>query len=146
MVSTRRRLVLLCGAIPLLAVTILTVTRPAALARLDNALYDFMVRSAPVRPPGGQVVIVDIDEESLATIGQWPWRRDVIGRLVDRLRASGAAVVALDIIFPEPDRFSSPGGVDPDGALAGALSRGRVVLGYAMTFDGPSRGTCVLHP
>ena len=146
MVSTRRRLVLLCGAIPILAVAVFTATRPAALARLDNALYDFMVRSAPVRPPGGQVVIVDIDEESLATIGQWPWRRDVVGRLVDRLRALGAAVVALDIIFPEPDRFASADGVDPDGELAVALGRGRVVLGYAMKFDGPNRGTCVLHP
>ena len=145
-VSTRRRLVLLCGAIPILAVAVLTATRPATLARLDNALYDLMVRSAPVRPPSGQVVIVDIDEDSLATIGQWPWRRDVIGRLVDRLRALGAAVVALDIIFPEPDRFSSAGGVDPDGELAVALSRGRVVLGYAMKFDGPNRGTCLLHP
>jgi CHASE2 domain-containing sensor protein len=143
---TRRRLVLLCGVIPILAVAVLTLLRPAALTRLDNALYDIMVRSMPVTPPTNQVVIVDIDEHSLTSVGQWPWRRDVVGRLIDRLRELGAAVVAIDIMFPEPDRFSLAGGVDPDAELAAALRKGGVVLGYAMKFEGPDRGTCVLHP
>ena len=143
---TRRRLVLLCGVIPILAVAVVTLLRPAALARLDNALYDIMVRSMPVTPPTNQVVIVDIDEHSLTSVGQWPWRRDVVGRLIDRLRELGAAVVAIDIMFPEPDRFSLAGGVDPDAELAAALGKGGVVLGYAMKFEGPDRGTCVLHP
>ena len=88
--------------IPIVAVAVLTVTRPGALARLENAIYDVMLRDTPARQPGGRVVIVDIDEESLSKVGQWPWRRDVIGRLIERLRGLGAAVVALDIIFAEP--------------------------------------------
>lgn len=135
-----------CGALPILIVAVLTAWRPPVLSRLDNALYDIMVRSAPVKPPSGRIVIVDIDERSLASVGQWPWRRDVVGQLVDRLRGLGAAVVALDIIFAEPDRFSSVGGADPDGELAVALGGGKVILGYAMMFDGPERGKCVLHP
>ena len=63
--------------------------------RLDDALYDIMVRSMPVKPPASQVVIVDIDEHSLTSVGQWPWRRDVVGNLIDRLRELGAAVVAV---------------------------------------------------
>ena len=43
---------------------------------------------------------------SLAQIGQWPWPRTIVAQLVDRLAAAGAAVVAFDIDFAEPDRTS----------------------------------------
>ena len=144
----RRPLVLWCGLIPILAVAVMTVYRPGALARLEDAVYDVMLRSTPVRSPGGRVAIVDIDEHSLATVGQWPWRRDVVGQLVERLRSLGAAVVALDVIFAEPDRESTGPGLDPDAALAATLGGGGTVLGYAVTFDAAARtnGSCVLHP
>jgi adenylate cyclase len=106
-----------------------------------------MVRAAGTREPGGKVVIVDVDERSLATIGQWPWRRDLIGQLISNLRDLGASVVALDMVFAESDR-SSDTGPSPDESLATVLRGGRVVLGYALTFDasgGPSR-ECVHHP
>lgn len=143
---TRRRLVLLCGLIPILFVAVLALYRPGVLGRLDNAVYDVLLRSAPLRPPGGDIVIVDVDERSLSTVGQWPWRRDLVGRLVQRLRDMGVSVVALDIIFAEPDRYPAGTGLDPDGAFADTLREGRVILGYAMTFDGPERQPCVLHP
>jgi CHASE2 domain-containing sensor protein len=47
-----------------------------------------------------------IDDGSLNKIGQWPWSRTVSAQLVDRLREAGAAVVAFDIDFAEPDRTS----------------------------------------
>ncbi|PYR36129.1 MAG: hypothetical protein DMF90_11240 [Acidobacteria bacterium] len=99
----------------------------------------------PYQP--GPFVIVDVDERSLASVGQWPWRRDVMGQLIDRLRMAGAAVVALDVMFPERDRYEAAGDT-PDDALAAALRGGRVILGYAMTFDGQHYGprTCVQHP
>jgi CHASE2 domain-containing sensor protein len=105
------------------------------------------VRATPTRTPGGRIVIVDIDDRSLTAIGQWPWRRDVIGQLISRLRDLGASTVALDLIFAEPDRYEGPGTL-PDEALAETLRAGRAVLGYAMTFDG-ARGKpnpCLLHP
>ena len=144
----RGPLVLWCGVIPILVVAGLTVYRPSALSRLENAAYDVMLRSAPPKAPGGRIVIVDIDEHSLSTIGQWPWRRDVIGQLIERLRGLGAAVVALDIIFAEPDRESASSGPNPDAALAASLRKGGAVLGYAVTFDAASRtnASCVLHP
>ncbi len=144
-----------------LAAVALTIARPPLLNRLDNDLYDALTRSAGREPPGGRVVIVDIDEQSLADVGQWPWPRDVVARLIERIRAGGAAAVALDIVFPERDREArslqegqrGPGdsGTAPptatDAALADTLRQGRVVVGYAMTFDeGPPRRPCVLPP
>ena len=63
---------------------------------LGPAKYD---PSLPVR-------IVDIDEDSLAKIGQWPWPRTTIADLLTKLAGQGAAVVAFDILFSEPDRTS----------------------------------------
>jgi CHASE2 domain-containing sensor protein len=144
----RRGLILACGLVPTLLVAAITVFRPDALVRLDNAMYDVMVRSAALKPPAGEVVIVDIDERSLSAVGQWPWRRDVVARLVERLRVMGASVVALDVMFPETDRAHVGGGDDPDRTLASALQEGRVVLGYAMMFERRqhAQAPCVLHP
>jgi adenylate cyclase len=64
--------------------------------KLDPAPYES-------DPP---VKIVDVDEESLARIGQWPWPRTTMAKLLDTLGADGAAVVAFDILFAEPDRTS----------------------------------------
>src|SRR6516162_6427410 len=64
--------------------------------RLDPPKYD---PNLPIR-------IVDIDEESLAKIGQWPWPRTTVRDLLAELAAKGAAVVAFDVLFAEPDRTS----------------------------------------
>jgi len=50
------------------------------------------------------IVIVDIDEESLKTIGQWPFPRGYFARLIRQLKQDGAKVVCFDILFSEPDR------------------------------------------
>src|SRR5262249_32878063 len=64
--------------------------------RLDPPKYDPEV---PIR-------IVDVDEASLAKIGQWPWPRTTARDLVAELAAKGAAVIAFDVLFAEPDRTS----------------------------------------
>jgi adenylate cyclase len=139
----RPRLVLLCGLIPTVAAAVLSLLRPSFLTPLEYRGYDMVVRSAGMRPRSDRVVIVDVDDRSLSAIGQWPWRRDVVADLVTRLRDMGASVVALDIIFAEPDRT---GGTNADAALADALRGGRVVIGYAMTFEPSSAGTCGDRP
>ena len=156
--APRRRLVFLCGVVPVLAAAVLGVLRPTSLARLDDSVYDILLRSTPTKGPRQNVVIVDVDDRSLSTIGQWPWRRDIVGKLITRLRNAGASVIALDIIFAESDRYGQPGDSEerspgrtattPDAALAGALHEGRVVLGYGLTFDAAPRPQrpCVLRP
>ncbi|HEX6164483.1 MAG TPA: CHASE2 domain-containing protein [Vicinamibacterales bacterium] len=155
---TRRRLVFLCGVGAVLVTAVLALFPPALLARIENDAYDILSRAIDTRPISGRVVIVDIDERSLATIGQWPWRRDRIGELIDRLRDLGAATVALDMVFAEADRFGDPGTAEStprsnaasafDEALAATLRDGRVVLGHAMRFDAVplDANRCVLHP
>ncbi len=64
--------------------------------RIDPEKYD---PSLPIR-------VVDIDEQSLAKLGQWPWPRTVIRDLVLALGSKGAAVIAFDVLFAEPDRTS----------------------------------------
>jgi signal transduction histidine kinase len=69
-----------------------------------NWLFDFYQRAAPALRVAPQTVIIDIDSASLERIGQWPWPRDQLARLVDA--ASGARVVGIDILLAEPDRLS----------------------------------------
>jgi adenylate cyclase len=142
-----RLLVGLAGLAPAVAVALLSIYRPSFLANLEFGTYDTVLRAARANPPDSRVVIVDVDERSLSAVGQWPWRRDVVGDLVDRLRQLGAATVALDIIFAESDRFDG-NGVSGDVSLAETLREGRVVVGYALTFDPADKGSnaCVHHP
>jgi adenylate cyclase len=99
-------------------------------------------RSAPA-------VIVAIDEASLDRFGQWPWPRNLVARLLDRIAAASPAAIGVDILFAEPDRLSpewlahSIAGEDPklaerlarlprhDAVLAASVSEAPVVLGIA---------------
>ena len=137
---------------PTLICSTLALFPPLLLTGVTSSVYDTLLRAA-TRPPGGQVVIVDVDERSLRAIGQWPWERGVMARLVASLRALGARAIALDIIFAEPDRSMAEG----DAGLTETLRAGGVIVGYAMTFDStegsPAAPTangsdrrCVLHP
>ncbi len=146
-----RRRIIISGLLPIFLIGVLALYRPAFLTRLYSAVYDVLLRAAPVNPPGERVVIVDVDERSLTAIGQWPWRRTTVGKLLDRVRELGAATVALDIVFAEPDRFDQPAdgsaATSPsDDALAKVLSGGRIALGYGMTFDPGANVNCVMHP
>jgi CHASE2 domain-containing sensor protein len=150
--ASRRRLILYSGIIPVLIVAILALLRPAALARLDDATYDVIVRMTETKLPDPSIVIVDVDERSLESVGQWPWRRDVVGQLVMRLRDAGATVVGIDIVFAEPDRYvttgAGPEGETPDEAFARALRSSPAILGYGLQFEAPAapKRPCVLHP
>lgn len=77
-----------------------------AVVFLDNEVHDFMMRRLEPSPPSPAVAIVDIDEPSLAALGQWPWPRDLLAELVEKILADGAAAVGLDILLSEPDRTS----------------------------------------
>jgi signal transduction histidine kinase/ActR/RegA family two-component response regulator len=144
--TLRRRRIFLAGLIPGMLGAILTLYPPAALTRLDFTVYDTLLRAADPEPPLGRVVIVDIDDRSLSAIGRWPWRRDVIARLIGRLDGMGARTIALNVIFAEPDR--EQGLAASDALLAEALKDARVVVGHAFTFDRAAAGSrrCVLHP
>jgi len=58
-------------------------------------------------PPGGETVIVAIDEKSLSELGRWPWPRTTLAKLVKALQGYGVKAVGFDIVFAEPDANSS---------------------------------------
>jgi len=115
---------------------------------IRNRSFDIYQRLDPrVSSNVSPVVVVDIDEKSLASVGQWPWSRDLLAEIIQKLNQAGAVVVGMDIVFPEADRLSAPllaekmRGLDAetrkklaklpgnDEILAKAMKRSRVVLG-----------------
>src|ERR1700733_7977020 len=92
--------------LPLLALLVglrIADWRPFALTR-DN-LFDWYQTVAPPTPSSDRVVVVEIDEASLAGLGQGPGAGAVLAELTRRLTAAGA-IVGFDIVFAEPDRMS----------------------------------------
>lgn len=82
---------------------IVFVQRVPAWSLIDHRSFDCLSTVWPPALPQGGPIIVAIDEPSLAEINlQWPWPRSLHARLVSQLRAAGARVIALDIIFSEP--------------------------------------------
>ncbi|MGB4057672.1 MAG: adenylate/guanylate cyclase domain-containing protein [Alphaproteobacteria bacterium] len=73
--------------------------------RIFYLLYDTYIKVKP-RPSSDSIVFVDIDDESLAQVGQWPWPRTVVANLVRNLKTSGANVIVFDGVLAEPDRTS----------------------------------------
>lgn len=140
---------LLLACIGLVAACALYLAEPMLLQTLRNSLFDQYQRWQPRLPPAeSKVLVLDIDEDSLARLGQWPWPRDLMAQLLDRLHQAGAAVVTFDVLFAEPDR-SSPAQLreqlpaelaaqlnqlpDHDQLFAAALKRQPSVLGFAAT-------------
>jgi len=110
--SWRQTLSLAIGAVVLAGLLALT----PQWRQLELRSFDLTSTIAPQRPPEPSAVIVAIDEPSFAEFGQWPWRRDLHARLIEQLRAAGAKVIVLDLVFAEFG--ASP---DADLALANAL-------------------------
>jgi len=120
--SSRRFQVALLAIFMFAAVAL--VARLPAWPLIDYRAFDYLSTIAAEPLPKDGPIIVAIDEPSLAEINvQWPWPRSLHAKLVSALRAAGARVVGLDIIFSEP---SSP---VEDEALAAALGPDVVLAG-----------------
>ena len=85
-----RGIVLLIGLLATVVAAALPLSRPMVLATFENQAHDALAHALPKRPPSGRVVVVGIDDRSLSEVGQWPWSRSVIARLLTRLRQLGA--------------------------------------------------------
>ena len=74
---------------------------------LDAIAYDAKVRLTMPNSQDPRVVILDIDEKSLGEVGRWPWGRDKLATLLDKLfDQHGVALVGFDVVFAEPDDSS----------------------------------------
>ncbi len=157
---------LIVALIVLASALLLRSIDPAALARVRDFAFDTYQRLQPraysIETP---VRIVDIDEAALAEFGQWPWPRTVVARLIDKLTEMGAAVIAFDAVFAEPDRsslsrmvrdlvaYTDPETVqklaaalqDNDQVMADAEAQSRVVLGFGFDLKGGQRPPRKFH-
>ena len=93
----------------LIAMFALRAADPSPLKVLRNKTFDAMQQQWPREiPPEGypiNVRIIDLDDESLEALGQWPWPRTLVAELVRKLVDDyHVAAVAFDIVFAEPDR------------------------------------------
>ena len=162
-----KRLPIVAPLLVLLAALALRVADPPGIARLRDFAFDTFQRLKPRDyDPQWSVHVVDIDEATLAAYGQWPWPRDRIAKLVDKLAEQGAAVIAFDVLFAEPDASSwhrrvreliayvDPETVqriasavqDNDRLLADAFAHANVVTAYAFdTIVRPSRPPALKH-
>lgn len=138
------------GLAALLLAALLQLLSPPGLERVGLLLFDAYQRAAPRPYEAAPVQVVDIDDETIRRLGQWPWPRTDIAELTRRLSEAGAAAIAFDIVFAEPDRTSPPrlaerlrrtanqGAAvavlaampDNDALLAEAFARAPVVTGY----------------
>jgi adenylate cyclase len=149
----RRWADLLLPGLLLLALAAVQAADPRLLAEARAAIFDSYQRVKPRPFLPAPVRVVDIDDESLARLGQWPWSRARLAELVNRLQALGAAAVGLDVVLAEPDR-TAPAALleswpddagwaavraavarlpDPDAALAEALQTLPSVTAFAAT-------------
>ena len=144
------------GAAILIGALALRWADPLPLQQLRNLTFDSYQRLKPrAYDPTVPVVIAAIDEKSLDKFGQWPWSRATLAKITDRLTELGAAAIAYDVIFAEPDR-TSPAALaaslpndqqydgarvqlaalpDPDAEFAAALSRSPSVVAFAYSYD-----------
>ena len=98
-----------------------------AIERVEAYAYDTRLRLTAPDSINQRVVIIDLDEKSLAAEGRWPWRRDKVARLVDRLFDDYAvAVLGVDVVFGEPDDSSGIALLDTLGATP--LGRDRIFI------------------
>ncbi|HER25879.1 MAG TPA: CHASE2 domain-containing protein, partial [Rhodospirillales bacterium] len=123
---------------------------PVQFMRIKTFDYYQQVKPREIPAPAQKpVTIIDLDENSLAEIGQWPWPRNIIAQMIENLMQMGAVLVAFDMAFPEPDRMNPasiaenlPGLDDAtramlrklpsnDQILADVIKKSRVVLGQA---------------
>ena len=161
--------ILLFGIILTTCVAFFAFFRPGILDSVNSRVYDIFLRSLPSPQASSLPVIVDIDDQSLNRYGQWPWPRYRVARLLRCIERLNPRSVALDILFPEPDRTSLeylnrqigkelnihldlsaiPQGLrDNDAVLARTLASGPFVLGYKFSFDSAGRSSlpCCLKP
>lgn len=82
------------------------LAHPPLLARLEALGHDALLLALPPAPATSGVAVVDIDEASLQSLGQWPWPRHRVARMLDAIHSAGARALAVDLLFAEPDRLS----------------------------------------
>src|SRR5687768_11532384 len=155
--AARRSMIVLAGLLPVLLIALARLAAPSGFAQTSGLVFDTYQRLSPRPYRDAGVRVVDIDDESIGRLGQWPWPRTDLAALTGAIAEAGAAAIAFDIVFSEADRTSprflaerearrgaSPSLLatlralpDHDARLAETLAAAPSVLGFFLTQDRP---------
>ena len=138
MTRVQRRMAWRTAQLGLLLTTLVIIVDAFGwLEPLERYFYDLRARRCQyfTPPPSDRIYHMDIDDQSLAAIGRWPWPRATMARLIDELSGAGAKVIALDILYANPERpefhQAEDGTIsvtDHDALLAESVRRAKNVL------------------
>ncbi|MGD9498382.1 MAG: CHASE2 domain-containing protein, partial [Armatimonadota bacterium] len=132
--AVRRRLAWVSAGV-VLAVLVLRFWPPmTVLDRIELRSVDWRFAQRGPRAPDPRIVLVHVDEGSIAQLGRWPWPRRRFAELIRVLADLGVAAIVFDIFFADPD--ASPGGPDSDADLVRATAQAGMV--YHAAFGYPS--------
>lgn len=151
--TTRRSTIVYAGVVPVLLFALLKLLGLSIFSQVSGLIFDSYQRTAPRAYRDAGVRVVDIDDETIRRLGQWPWPRSELAKLTTAVADAGAAAIAFDIVFSEADRTSprmleegaaslgaTPAQLealrslpDPDAAFAQALGASPSVLGFFLT-------------
>ena len=149
---------------------VIGVARVGLVQRLDDVIYDARLRATMPSTLDPRIVILDIDEKSLAEVGHWPWGRNKLAAITDELfDRQKIALLGFDVVFAEADESSGlkrlselaqnelrdqpgfveklrqlHGSLDYDALFAKALDKRAVVMGYYLSSDREGRTSGVL--
>lgn len=93
----------------------------------DNVFYDFCLRHRPAQYTSPKIVIIEINEEAIQSVGRWPWDREWHATLIQALKDSGARAIALDMLFSEKSNPAT------DDLLAKVIEKSKITylpIGY----------------
>lgn len=114
--------------------------RISAVQSLENIVYDTKLRLTMPKTLDSRIIIVDIDEKSLAEVGRWPWHRQKLAALTQELlQNQRVSAIGFDLVFAEGDDMR-----EADTQFAQSFLQKNVVLGYYFTSDREARTSGVL--
>jgi adenylate cyclase len=99
-------LYILIALIISISVSSINLFFPKQIEKFDSIIQDTMFVFRGEKEDSGNVIIIDIDEKSLNKLGQWPWSRNILAKILENLTLNDIAIIGIDIVFAEADRTS----------------------------------------
>ena len=119
----------------IVAVAILLLSWTTYFAQLNSSAYDFTLRLAGPISPSSPTVIVAIDEDSIDRIGSWPWSRDKIARLIERIQSAGPKTIAVDLLLDDTKTDEEDRALDAAIAIAPSIPESASIMRIALALS-----------
>jgi adenylate cyclase len=130
----------------IVALEFLYIQKPTIMENINNTLIDSAFKFRGEAEADKRIIIVDVDERSLESLGQWPWSRHKVAKILENLTKADVGIIGLDMVFAESDRSSprtiaadinieAENLVDYDEFLAQTLQNTPTITGFVFNFE-----------